>query len=43
MSVEGAVTYDKWEDPEGKKRIAARIVARDVGFLTDLREPAETR
>lgn len=39
ISVEGQMTYERWEDKEGRKRTAARVVARDVGFLTDLRQP----
>ncbi|MEZ4320167.1 MAG: single-stranded DNA-binding protein [Myxococcota bacterium] len=40
VSVEGTMTYDKWEDEDGKKRVAARILADRVGFLSDLRERA---
>jgi single-strand DNA-binding protein len=38
VSVEGRVTYDKWEDDEGKKRTVSNVVADRVGFLSDLRE-----
>ena len=40
VSVEGSMTYDKWEDDEGKKRVSARVLADRVGFLGDLRERA---
>lgn len=40
VSVEGQMTYERWEDDKGQKRISARILARDVGFLTDLRQPS---
>ena len=40
VSVEGKLTYDKWEDDEGKKRISPRVLADRVGFLGDLRERA---
>lgn len=40
VSVEGSMSYDKWEDDAGKTRVRASILAHKVGFLTDLREPA---
>ena len=39
VSVEGRMTYERWEDDKGTKRVAPRVIARDVGFLTDLRQP----
>lgn len=39
VSVEGQMVYDRWEDKEGNKRISAQVYAKDVGFLTDLRQP----
>jgi len=38
VSIEGKMTYDKWQDDDGKQRFSARVVAERVGFLTDLRE-----
>lgn len=38
VSVEGSMHYDKWEDEGGKTRVAARIAADRIGFLSDLRE-----
>ncbi|MCB9675369.1 MAG: single-stranded DNA-binding protein [Alphaproteobacteria bacterium] len=40
VSVEGRMTYDHWQDEEGKKRFSARVLADRVGFLSDLRERA---
>ncbi len=40
VAIEGTMTYDKWEDDQGKKRISPRILAERVGFLSDLRERA---
>ena len=40
VSVEGRMTYDKWEDDDGKKRVSPRIIADRVGFLSDLRDRA---
>lgn len=39
VAVEGTMTYDNWEDKEGNKRVSPQVLARDVGFLADLREP----
>lgn len=38
VSIEGSMSYDRWEDDEGKTRVAAAILANKVGFLGDLRE-----
>jgi single-strand DNA-binding protein len=40
VSVEGTMTYDHYEDKDGVKRVASQVIARNIGFLTDLREPA---
>lgn len=40
VAIEGSMTYEKWEDKEGRKRLSPRVLAREIGFLTDLRAPA---
>jgi len=34
VSIEGRISYRKWEDREGATRYSTEIVANDVGFLT---------
>lgn len=41
VSIEGSMHYERWEDEDGKTRVAARISADRVGFLANLREPVE--
>lgn len=38
VGVEGAMTYEKWTDEEGVKRLAPKIIADRIHFLADLRE-----
>lgn len=40
VSIEGTMSYDKWEDEAGKTRVHATVLANRVGFLSDLRERA---
>lgn len=40
VAVEGTMTYDQYEDKDGVKRTSPEVIARNIGFLTDLREPS---
>lgn len=40
VGIDGALTYDAWTDENGQKRRKARIAARQVHFVTDLRSQA---
>ena len=37
VAVDGAMVYESWTDDDGVKRRTARIVARNVTFVADLR------
>lgn len=40
VAVEGAMVYETWTDSDNVSRKLARIIARSVTFLADLRKPA---